>query len=415
MSVRKFISCSALTCVALAALACAPADETADTQPAAESEAMPAGASAVTYDTDAVATNVVTAAANVREGDAVLISGSPRDLQLLEDLAVQVRRSGGFPLVTLTTDRMGRRMVVDVPEQYDTQEPELGLAMANLFDVMIALDSNDDPGLLADVSAERLATRAQAQAPVNRAMLENNVRFVNLGNGMYPNASNAEAFGIPQSQLATMFWAAVNTDPAELAAVGDRVKGALNAGSELHISAANGTDLTVQIAGRQVLVSDGAISMQDEQTGGAATSVWLPAGEAFLTPVPGSANGTIVLDPFEFQGTAVEGLTLTIENGQLTGMTASAGLDVVQAAYDAAGEGKGSVGVIDFGLNPNVSVPEGSRFRSWVASGTVSLGIGNDTWGGGSNEVTYGLYGQIIGATVTVDGTTLIDAGRIAQ
>jgi leucyl aminopeptidase (aminopeptidase T) len=63
-----------------------------------------------------VAANIVTASLRVREGEAVLITGSPRDGQLLEDLAVQVRRQGAHPLVRMVTDRMRRGMVVDVPD-----------------------------------------------------------------------------------------------------------------------------------------------------------------------------------------------------------------------------------------------------------------------------------------------------------
>lgn len=404
-----------LVLLTMGAFACAPADQTAEADTAAESMPEAAGADAPLFDSDAVATSLVTASANVREGDVVLISGNPRDQQLLEDLAVQVRRQGGFPMVELATDRMTRRMVVDVPEQYDTQAPTLGLKLAEVFDVIIVLESAEDPTLLADVSPERLAARAQAGAPVQEAMMRRNVRVLNLGNGMYPSAAAADAFGMPQPDLARLFWNAVNTDPALLDAAGQRVKQVLESGTELRITATNGTDVTVQVGNRPVLISDGAISPAEEERGGAATTVWLPAGEVFLTPVPGTASGTVVFDAFEFQGTPVEGLTLTFENGRLTSMNATAGLAPVQAAYDAASAGKDEFAVIDIGLNPNVTVTADSRFRSWVAAGIVSVGIGDNVWAGGSNSTPYGLFGHIAGATVTVDGNAVVENGRLAN
>jgi leucyl aminopeptidase (aminopeptidase T) len=212
-----------------------------------------------------------------------------------------------------------------------------------------------------------------------------------------------------------LFWNAVNTDPALLDAAGQRVKQVLESGTELRITATNGTDVTVQVGNRPVLISDGAISPAEEQTGGAATTIWLPAGEVFVTPVPGTASGTVVFDAFEFQGTPVEGLTLTFENGRLTSMNATAGLAPVQAAYDAASAGKDEFAVIDIGLNPNVTVTADSRFRSWVAAGIVSVGIGDNVWAGGSNSTPYGLFGHIAGATVTVDGNAVVENGRLAN
>jgi leucyl aminopeptidase (aminopeptidase T) len=365
------------------------------------------------YDSDAVATNVVTSAASVREGDLVLISGAARDQRLLEDLAVQVRRQGAFPFVELNSDRMARRLVVDVPEQYDTQAPELGMKLVEMFDVMISVDSNDDPALMSDVPPARLAARAQAAAPLNERAMERGIRSVNLGNDIYPSDANAEQFGMDRQALGRMFWDAVAVPPTDLAARGERVKQVLSSANELHITAPNGTDITVGIANRPVLISDGAISAEDQAQGGAANQVWLPAGEVYLAPVPGTANGTVVVDAFRFQGTPVEGLRLTFQNGKLTEMTAESGLEGVKAAYDAAGAGKDQLGVIDIGLNPALQVQPDDRLRSWVSSGIVSISIGSNLWAGGSNNASYGFAGHIAGATVMADGTAIVENGQL--
>jgi leucyl aminopeptidase (aminopeptidase T) len=68
-------------------------------------------------------------------------------------------------------------------------------------------------------------------------------------------------------------------------------------------------------------VSDGVISAEDRKKGGPAVSVWLPAGEVFLTPVPGTANGVVVADHM-YQGDRIEGLRLGVKNGKMVGMTA---------------------------------------------------------------------------------------------
>ena len=403
-----------LTIIAAGA-ACAPADDAADAAAtAAQSVGQPADGTVPSYDSGAVAANIVTASLRVREGEAVLITGSPRDQQLLEDLAVQVRRQGAYPLVRMATDRMRRRLVVDVPEQYDTQDP-FGVTMAEVFDVMIEVENGEDPALLADVPPERLALRAQRDTDVETALRENGVRLLHVGNGMYPTAAQAGEAGMSESELATMFWKAVNTDPALIDAEGRRIRAMLEGGNEVRVTAPNGTDLTLRIANPTILISDGAISPEEEAMGGPSNTAWLPGGELYFAPAPGSATGTVVIDPFEYDGVPVEGLKLTLENGRMTSMDAAAGLETVRRDFDAAADGKDRFGAFDIGLNPNVTVAPGSRFRSWVAAGMVTVGIGNDSWAGGANMVPYGLYGHIAGATVTVDGRPVVENGRLVR
>src|SRR5581483_6420855 len=69
-------------------------------------------------DLDALAAKLVTQSARVREGELVQVAGSPKDAEVMEDLAVQVRKQGAFPLLTLTSDRLARRLYDDVPEKY---------------------------------------------------------------------------------------------------------------------------------------------------------------------------------------------------------------------------------------------------------------------------------------------------------
>jgi leucyl aminopeptidase (aminopeptidase T) len=365
-------------------------------------------------DTDALAEKLVAQCANISEGDLVRISGSVRDVQLLEDIAVHVRKMGAYPLVTLGSERYARRYYDEVPPKYDSQPRVLGMALANLFTVQINVEVGSAPDLLADVPPERLAAQGKVDAPVNERMRERNVRFVNLGNEIYPTEAIAGQFGIPQAKLASIFWDGVNTDYAELQASGERIKAALTAGTELQITASNGTNLTLAITGRSALVSDGVISDEDMEQGGAACQVWLPAGEVYLTPVPGSAQGTVVVDRHFYQGMEIRNLIMTFENGALTAMTAESGLELLQARYDAAGSGKDLFGVVDIGLNPNVHIPTESSMVAWMPAGMVTIGIGNNVWAGGDNRTDFSLFPHLPGCTVKVDGEPVVEDGKLA-
>jgi hypothetical protein len=147
------------------------------------------------------------------------------------------------------------------------------------------------------------------------------------------------------------------------------------------------------------------------QTGGAACRVYLPAGEVMLAPVPGTAEGKVVVDRQFFQGSEIQGLTLTFKAGKLTSMTAKSGLEPLKALYDAAGPGKDEFAFIDIGINPNVRLVRGSRMVGYMPAGMVTVGIGNNTWAGGENNVGYNMSNFLPGSTLEVDGKLLVEKG----
>jgi len=105
------------TFVALTMLGCSP--------PAASDR--PPGA-----DTQALAATLVQKNAGVREGEVVLVSGGIRDWDLMENIAVEVRKVGAHPLVTAASESLVRRLATEVPAKYDGQTPALDLKLAAL-------------------------------------------------------------------------------------------------------------------------------------------------------------------------------------------------------------------------------------------------------------------------------------------
>ena len=334
---------------------------------------------------------------------------------LLADLALAVQAAvvGADPLIAVGSDRLRRLSFDLVPARFDSVESKLERGLIGITDARIIIETNQDPKILEGVPPARIAAREKAGAPLALLAMQKGTRTVFLGNGMYPTAARAQLYGISQADLAKMFWSGIDLDYTQLQASAAEIQGVLAKGKEVRVTNPNGTDLTASIAGRPVLVSDGVISADDEKRGGPAVLVYLPAGEVYVSAVPGSAHGTVVVDHMEFMGKTVEGLRLTIDNGKVTGMTAKSGLEPVKAAFDAAAAGKDLFGVFDLGINPNVKIPAGSRFLGWVPAGMVTLTMGNDTWAGGSNNSNFGLSMFVPGSTLAVDGTPLVKDGSL--
>jgi aminopeptidase len=358
------------------------------------------------------AEKVVAQSAGVTDGDLVMISGSDEDLPFLEDIAVEVRKRGASPLVTVSTQRLGRRMYDEVPAKYDNRLPEMSHKLVGMIDVFISTEFGEGR-TLKGVPPERMAARGKAAAPVADLARKRGVRSVFLGNGLYPSAERAEQYDISREQLARMMYGGVDADYDGLQSTGERVRKTLAEGKELRITNPNGTDFRIGINGRPITVSDGIISAEDRKKGGAAVSVWLPAGEVFLVPVPGTGNGVLVSDELYVQGQKVEGLRLEFKDGKLASMTAKSGLDPVQAIYDAAGSGRDLPGVVDIGINSGVRGPEGKAMHVWSAAGTVTVVVGNNGWAGGDNQVQFAVLGTSPNSSVTVDGKPLVQDGKL--
>jgi aminopeptidase len=350
----------------------------------------------------------------VAEGELVQITGEPRDATLLEDLAVAVRRRGAHPLVTLRSDRLARRLFDEVPARYDAQVPEFARKLAGLVDVSLILESEDESAL-AGVPAARLAAASNATAPVWALLRKRNVRVVWLGNGLYPSATRARQLGLTEPELAALFRAALAVDYAKMSARGAALKKTLSEAKELRLTDADGTDLTMGVAGRPVGVNDGVIGPEKRKQGGAACWAWLPAGEVYLTPAPGTARGKVVIDRCLFEGKEVRGLTLTVRDGKVTSLTAASGGERLRTVYEAAPAGKDVLSSLDVGINPDARGTGKTPPLTFIPAGVVTVGIGNNTWAGGDVAITFTLQGSLPAATLTIDGKPVVERGVLKE
>src|SRR5688572_10724929 len=160
---------SLAACLALAA--CQPQQPGGVAPAKLADEAKPA-LKAPPTDLEQLAQRLVTQSAAVKEGEVVLISSGAENMELLENIAVQVRKAGGFPLITVGSDRLAKRLYTDIPEKYDTQTDQLDLKLAEVVDVAINVGRTSAEGLFADADPKRLAARAKANEVIAEAFIK---------------------------------------------------------------------------------------------------------------------------------------------------------------------------------------------------------------------------------------------------
>ncbi len=360
---------------------------------------------------EGLARRLVTDSARVKEGELVQLAGCPADVRLLEDLAVAVRRQGAHPLITLGDDRLTRRLYDEVPARFDSQPDAFNLKLADLIDARIETEFADDDAL-AGVPPARVVAVGRGNKAVYALLRQRKVRLVWLGNGLYPSAARARQAGLSQEELGRLFRAGLDVDFAAVRSVGERLRKAIASGKALRLTAPGGTYVALGLAGRPVTVNDGVLDGR-QRPGDVPPWTWLPAGEVYLVPAPGSVEGTVVLDRYLYEGKAVRGLKVTLKAGKVSALQAESGGEPLLAAYRAAEGGKELVSSLDVGINPNVRLPMGCLLQTPIPAGTVTLGLGNNTWAGGDVRIPFALPLPVSNGTLSVDGVVVVEKGAL--
>jgi len=360
-----------------------------------------------------MAKRIVNQSANINEGEHVWIAGSVRDMTLMEEIAVEVRKTGAFPVIQVASEQQNWRMFSEVSDKYDTQTRTFGLKLAEIIDVQIVVSVGENLNLFSEADPERLARLGKSFEAVNNIYVKRNIRGISIGNEMYPTKNLAKRWGVELDNLEKMFWQGVTADYKQIEATGMQLRTTFKAAKEIHLTHANGTDLKMKIENRPLVISDGIISEDDMKAGYAACQIYLPAGEVIVAPVRGTAHGKVVIDRMYYAGKEINGLILSFEAGKLVSMDSESDISRIKADYEAAGEGKEEFALIDIGINPDIKIIPGSKMTSWIPAGMVTVGIGNNSWAGGDINISYGLFGHIEGATVKLDDKTLVSSGKL--
>ena len=362
------------------------------------------------------AQKIVVDVLGVKEKEVVVIDANPADQAMVEELFIAIGKRGASPLVRLAWPSMHKKWLQSVPEANDTARADLELKLVPMIDVVVGIERNDDPTLFNDVAPARIAAFGKSVSGIGEQQMKRKTRSVSLGNGLQPGKANAKMLGVTEAELSGMFWAGVGTDYKALGARADALKAALPAGKELTITTPGGTNLKLKLTAKPMSVSDGVITADEVKAGGAALLTWLPAGEVYGLIDPASAEGKIVVTRQVFQGEDVKDLTVTIKAGKITDLSVakpSKNFDRMKAYYEAAGPGKDSLSVLDFGVNADVKAPKGKQLLSFVPAGAVSFFIGGDVWAGGTNAVPFGVTLFQPDSTVMVDGKAVVEKGEL--
>lgn len=188
--------------------------------------------------------------------------------------------------------------------------------------------------------------------------------------------------------------------------VGERLAGA----SAARITSAAGTDLTFSVEGRRVNVMPGIV--------GPGQLSPVPNAEVNVSPVEGTANGTLVVDasiPYLGIGLLEQPIRFTVRDGVITAIEggAAAQVEKLRSAWEEqADPNVYNIAEMGIGMNPMCSF-KGLMLEDEGVLGSIHIGTGtNITLGGVVKARSH--YDLIMRApTLTLDGEVLIQDGLI--
>ena len=352
-----------------------------------------------------IARRLVNTCLRIGPEDVVVIETTPHMVGLATQVSIECYKTGADAEVVLHTDEAFFSLLETQTPERLSRTSKASIAMAQTMTVNVSLVTLENPERLRDVRPERMAAINRSRIPVEEVKLKRRVKTAYVGLSDI-TTKRAETYGMNLAGWKRAVENASSEDYSELARFGAKVRGLLTGKSEIHIKAAEGTDLKFKLAGRSPRLNDGIIDEEDMKN--SAFSIVIPAGDVSVAMDETSAEGRFVSNiPQPWLGRWVEGVEWRFRNGRIVGFDAKNNLSALKAEYEASKGDKDRIGVLYLGLNKKAAA--GQLFNlNQIASGAISIGVGDNKKLDGANQSEFDFLATIDNGTLAVNGQTII-------
>lgn len=179
------------------------------------------------------------------------------------------------------------------------------------------------------------------------------------------------------------------------------VAGLLKEGSSAVVTCPLGTDLTLDLSGREGIADDGDLT-------GPGAFGNLPSGEGFIAPAGG--DGRIVAASLAPLGLTDEPATLTVAGGRIVAAEGGLGPEFL-SRLTVHGEQGTNLAELGVGTNDRATLT-GNMLEDEKILGTIHVAFGASAGIGGTVSVPIHLDAVVLDATLEIDGRRVLDAGN---
>jgi aminopeptidase len=349
----------------------------------------------------------------LQPGDHVRIDGGDVAAPFMRELYRTALRAGAHPRTRVEVDGVDVIAVNESSEEQLTHVSEIDRFEIENLQAIVTIWADRNTRSLTGADPGRVSKKiASRRALTNRFWQRIDAGEAKWVGTRFPTHAHAQDAEMSLAEYEDFVYGACHVDGdedpvAHWQAVSVELNARareLNTFTELRVKGP-GTDLRLNVAGREWLAADGKLNMPD--------------GEIFTSPVETETDGEIRFSfPAIFQGRGVEDVRLRFEGGRVVQAEAGKGNDFLQSLLDMD-EGARILGEVAFGLNYEIDRFTRDILFDEKIGGTMHFALGSSFKKlGGRNE--SGLHWDMIcdlreGGEVYADGELVWKAGRFLR
>jgi aminopeptidase len=343
---------------------------------------------------------------DVRPGQQIMVRSTTLAAPLLLELQRAILGRDAWPHLRVELPGQARSFYDHAGDRHLDDVSSLALDEAKRIDANLGITATADVRELVGVDPAKITRLARARRPLREATMKR--RWCST---LWPTDALAARAGMPLEDYTAFVARALFLDqPDPLVAWGglrtfqEKLIARLKEARDIRIEA-DGTDLTMRVAGRTWVNSDGKRNM--------------PSGEVFTGPHESSANGRIRFTVRSApEGVDVDGVELELRDGEVVGARAETGDEYLQRALETD-DGARRLGELGIGTNFGIDRPTGTILFDEKIGGTVHLALGRsypETGGKNASALHWDLICDLRrGGRLTADGDVLMLDGRFAR
>jgi leucyl aminopeptidase (aminopeptidase T) len=196
----------------------------------------------------------------------------------------------------------------------------------------------------------------------------------------------------------------LNADYQEIARRSIKLAELVNQGGTAKVTTPAGTDISMSIEGRECHADTGLVHHPGDFSN-------LPAGEAYIAPVEGTANGIIMVDG-AMVGKVKKPIKIVVKDGFATRITGDKSAEELERMLEPFGHPGRNVAELGIGTNHKAQIV-GSVLEDEKVLGTVHMALGDNKSMGGNVSVQSHLDGILLKPTLWIDDKKIMENGKL--
>lgn len=226
------------------------------------------------------------------------------EIPLVEEIALAVRKRGGFPVIELSTENLKHRFLREMPDDVYDQPLDYYRQWIGLVSCFIDIGWRSNPGLFLGLSDDRFKKLKRSAAALWDTILNSRKRLLFMG---YPTIALADFYNVNYENLKELYFSGMNADYNKIRSLSERLRLKMKHIGQLLFRTAGG-DLYLKL---------------DHSMGNVINDthprlIFLPGGRFMAPIIPETAQGDLEAERVYYGHQRAERIRFHFEQGRIT-------------------------------------------------------------------------------------------------